>query len=286
MNVLITGGAGYIGAALALALQKISEISKITLFDNLANNQYTVFATCKFTDKVTFIHGDILNNYLLQKTVKQHDIVVHLASAAEDIFKDGHHTEQVNHWGTTQLCDALAMYNKKLIYLSWDSTLQDEVSIYQDINASSYFRAEFQIKRLREYLIIHCGEVYGYSPTFNISSHINCWMAQAITKNKIEIPGNGRHTINIISLQNVVMALSHAIINYKQGDYNVAGSHLQMLDILEHMQNTFASLEFVFINPHLQLPSKQELKHTYEVIFPSHSLKVDLADYRQKLCFY
>ena len=43
MNVLITGGAGYIGTELIYKLGELSEVDNILVYDNLSRGNYNLF---------------------------------------------------------------------------------------------------------------------------------------------------------------------------------------------------------------------------------------------------
>ena len=43
MNILITGGAGYIGTELIYILEADNAVHKIVVYDNLSQNNYTLF---------------------------------------------------------------------------------------------------------------------------------------------------------------------------------------------------------------------------------------------------
>ena len=43
MNVLITGGAGYIGTKLVYTLEKESSINSIVVYDNFSRDNYNLF---------------------------------------------------------------------------------------------------------------------------------------------------------------------------------------------------------------------------------------------------
>lgn len=82
-NVLITGGAGFIGSSLTLTL--IEKGYSITILDNLSEqihgqnpNESELFRRIK--DKVNFITGDVTNRIDWLKALKGQDIVVHLAA--------------------------------------------------------------------------------------------------------------------------------------------------------------------------------------------------------------
>ena len=82
-NVLITGGAGFIGSSLTLTL--IEKGYSVTILDNLSEqihgqnpNDSELFRRIK--DKVNFIKGDVTNKVDWLKALKGQDVVVHLAA--------------------------------------------------------------------------------------------------------------------------------------------------------------------------------------------------------------
>lgn len=83
MNILLTGGTGYIGSHLTVLLQQCGH--NLVLFDNLHNSKKNVLAKIKTITSIkpTFIHGDLLNTRLLSKTLSQFhiDTVIHLGAS-------------------------------------------------------------------------------------------------------------------------------------------------------------------------------------------------------------
>ncbi|ETR72658.1 MAG: HrEpiB [Candidatus Magnetoglobus multicellularis str. Araruama] len=75
-NILVTGGAGYIGAVLVPAL--LSEGFQVTVIDNFMYNQTSLLDCCHYPD-ITLIHGDIRNKSLLKKHLSHADIIIPLA---------------------------------------------------------------------------------------------------------------------------------------------------------------------------------------------------------------
>jgi dTDP-L-rhamnose 4-epimerase len=81
-NVLITGGAGFIGSNLALKL--INQGYSVTVLDNLSEqihgNPQTSSLYQSIKDKVNFIQGDVRIKEDWYKALKNQNIVVHLAA--------------------------------------------------------------------------------------------------------------------------------------------------------------------------------------------------------------
>jgi UDP-glucose 4-epimerase len=68
-RVLITGGAGFIGSALASDLIKRSKDNQVTVFDDLSSGR-----------KDFFVYGSTLDISALQNVVEFSDTVFHLAA--------------------------------------------------------------------------------------------------------------------------------------------------------------------------------------------------------------
>lgn len=111
-NILITGGAGFIGSSLALGL--IAKGYKVTVLDNLSpqihgedGNKSELFL--KIRDKVNFIKGDVINSDDWRKALKEQDIVVHLAAetgTGQSMYEINKYID-VNIKGTSNLLDIL-----------------------------------------------------------------------------------------------------------------------------------------------------------------------------------
>src|SRR5258706_9009298 len=264
MNVLITGGAGYIGTELVYTLGEINEVESVVVYDNLSRGNYNLFIGHKVApQKVKFIQGEILDSRKLLNVLKGIDVVFHLAAKVTTPFAntDGHVYEQTNHWGTAELTYALEETDvKKLIFLSStgvygntkqaanEETLPEPDSFY----SISKLRAERHVQRLvdkMQTIIIRLGNVYGYSKSMRFDAVINRFMFDAHFANRITINGSGsqpRSFIHIDKTTNVLAQLLNADI--PGGTYNLADKTLSILDIVEVMKIIYPDLESFFIN--------------------------------------
>jgi UDP-glucose 4-epimerase len=89
-TVLVTGGAGFIGAHLMRALR--ARGAEVRVFDNLLRSDPMVVDEIQATEGVTLIEGDIRYRGAVQKAIAGADYVVHLASIA--INKSVAHPEE------------------------------------------------------------------------------------------------------------------------------------------------------------------------------------------------
>ncbi|WP_409415534.1 NAD-dependent epimerase/dehydratase family protein [Flavobacterium sp. PS2] len=116
-NILITGGAGFIGSNLALKL--IEKGHKITVLDNLSkqihgeNPVETSPLFKKIKDKVVFIEGTVTSRADWEKALENQNVIVHFAAetgTGQSMYCIEKYTE-VNIQGTAIMLDILA--NKK-----------------------------------------------------------------------------------------------------------------------------------------------------------------------------
>jgi dTDP-L-rhamnose 4-epimerase len=113
MNILITGGAGFIGSNLALNL--ISKGHYVTVLDNLSkqihgdNPVITSPLYRSIVDKVKFIKGTITSSEDIRNAIDGQDVIVHLAAetgTGQSMYQIAHYTD-VNIGGTALLLDIL-----------------------------------------------------------------------------------------------------------------------------------------------------------------------------------
>ena len=111
-NILITGGAGFIGSNLTVKL--VSKGYNITILDNLSkqihaeNQDSALYNSIK--DKATFILGDVCNKSDWEKALKGQDAVIHLAAetgTGQSMYEITRYNE-VNIIGTAHLLNILA----------------------------------------------------------------------------------------------------------------------------------------------------------------------------------
>lgn len=103
-RVCITGGAGFIGSSLALAL---ADTNEIVLFDNLHRN---ALGDTGLLDRpnVTLVQGDVLDVEAVRRAVDGAHIVVHMASIAgvDTVMKNPVRTMEVSLLGTYNVLEA------------------------------------------------------------------------------------------------------------------------------------------------------------------------------------
>ncbi|MEQ8583194.1 MAG: SDR family oxidoreductase [Marinoscillum sp.] len=270
MNVLITGGAGYLGTELIKELSKNPEVKEIRIYDNLSRDNYALFTGHKYDNKenISFIHGELLDSRKLRKALDGVDAVFHLAAKVTSPFAntDPHFFEQVNHWGTAELVYAAEESGvKHFIYSSsvgvyGSSSSEMDESTHPNprtFYAISKHRGEEHVTRLNEKMkthIIRCGNIFGYSRSMRFDSVINKFVFESNFSNRISIHGNGKQYRSFAHVDYVADTFNRLLTsNVPSGVYNLVELNISVLDIVDVLKEVNPELEFIFINQHLKL---------------------------------
>lgn len=115
-NILITGGAGFIGTNLAIRL--VSEGYNVTILDNflrqIHGDKNELDPALK--NSVTLLKGDVNNRDAFYNALNNQNCVIHLAAetgTGQSMYDISHYTE-VNIQGTSLLCDYIVNENHAL----------------------------------------------------------------------------------------------------------------------------------------------------------------------------
>ncbi len=130
MNILLTGGAGYIGSHTAVDLVEAGH--KVVLFDNLSNSCRDVVGRLEriTNQSIPFVEGDIRDTLLLSKTIKEKkvDAVIHFAgfkAVGESVKRPLEYFDN-NVGGTTSLLEAMQENQVKTLVFSSSATVYGE----------------------------------------------------------------------------------------------------------------------------------------------------------------
>ena len=125
-KMLVTGGAGFIGANFVHYTLSNRPVYKITVIDNLtyAGNPDNLSSVL---DKVEFVTGDICDRELMDKLVGETDIVVHFAAEShnDNSLRDPWPFINTNLIGTATILEAVRKHNKQLHHISTDEVYGD-----------------------------------------------------------------------------------------------------------------------------------------------------------------
>lgn len=302
MTILVIGGAGYVGAELISKLPSIFD--EVIIYDNLSRKNFNFFFGIHKLDnnRITFIHGDILDTRKLSKVIQKASIVVHLAAKVTTPFANqhSHAFDQVNNWGTSEVVRLVEQSKvQKFIYASSTSvygTSQEEIEmgIESEIKPETYYSiskadGEKHVERLLtsniQTYILRLGNIYGYSKCMRLDSVINKFMFEANFTKRLRIDGTGNQLRSFIHIDRLVNELSYIITNeVDSGKYNVVENVFSINEIVDEFRNIFPDLEMLFVNQNLEMKS---LNVAPNLFLPSRfvSLKEDLMQFKKEFTF-
>jgi dTDP-glucose 4,6-dehydratase len=125
-KLLVTGGAGFIGANFVHYTLRNHPDYQVTVIDKLtyAGNPDSLNS---ILDKIDFITGDICDRELMDKLVGETDIVVHFAAEShnDNSLRDPWPFINTNLVGTATILEAVRKHDKRLHHISTDEVYGD-----------------------------------------------------------------------------------------------------------------------------------------------------------------
>tara|TARA_R110002020_G_scaffold55364_6_gene153723 strand:+ start:351 stop:1382 length:1032 start_codon:yes stop_codon:yes gene_type:complete len=227
MNVLITGGAGYIGTVLTEELLKMSNaIDKIYVLDNLSYKQESCVPFCR-SPKYEFVYGDVRDTVLLDNLLKKVDLIFPLAAivgfpacarnprAAQEINCD-----HVKHIAQNSMGKRVIYPNTNSGYGATGSICTEETSLNPiSIYGKTKCEAEKHILD-NGHTSLRLATVFGTSYRFRKDLLVNDFTLKAIIDRYIVLfePNFKR---NYIHIRDVIKAMVHMMgIPRTAGTYN------------------------------------------------------------------
>lgn len=118
MNILITGGAGFIGSHLAEALLQSGH--SVTVIDDLSTGRFENIAHLTGSANFEFAIETISDRIVMDRLVSRCDLIYHLAAAVgvKLIVQDPVHTIETNVTGTNMVLKTALRYRKKVLIAS------------------------------------------------------------------------------------------------------------------------------------------------------------------------
>jgi dTDP-glucose 4,6-dehydratase len=126
MRILVTGGAGFIGANFVHWTRRSRPDVKITVLDKLTYaSDGTALAAVR--DSIAFVEGDISDAALMDSLVADTDLVVHFAAEShnDNSLSDPTPFVQTNLIGTFTILEAVRRHDKRLHHVSTDEVYGD-----------------------------------------------------------------------------------------------------------------------------------------------------------------
>jgi len=298
MNVLITGGAGYIGSVLVEKLlgwqsltsvssetgylmfqQFASRVNKLVVLDNLSRKQNTLGKFCS-DDRFVFVNGTVTNIDLVSQILEEHDIDVIIPLAGivgyPSCKKDPALAWSLNYGAVNAMIDELGPKHK-LIIASTNSgygSRPDGQPITEDdplnpisVYGLSKIEAEKAVLEVGG-VSLRLATVMGYSPCMRLDLMVNNFVWNASKNREITLFEKG-FTRNYIHVEDVCQAVMLAIDKYEEMSgkaYNVGLSEANLTK--EELANEIAKYTELHIleAPLMEDPDKRDYKISNERI--------------------
>lgn len=274
MRVLITGGAGYLGAALAGRLAKREDVDEIIVYDNLSRGGEALLLSGGLpgrTQPVRLVRADLLDTRRLSRALDGVDLVFHLAARVTTPFAHGdiHVYDQVNRWGTAELGRLLESPTssvRRLVNVS-------SAAIYGDTTAparvgsapapvSAYGASKWEGERLLERLAgrldlcqVRCANVYGYGVAMRFDAVVNRLLFEAHFSGRMTLDGSGeqrRSFVHVDAAASVLELMGDGGLG--TGTFHLVERTGTVLDVARAIGELYPEVESLFISQHLRLP--------------------------------
>jgi len=245
INVLVVGGAGYIGGAVTDILMKKN--IPFTVYDKLLYEH-------QYFKPVDFIYGDIRDTKKLKRLLANYTHVIWLAAIVGDAACQikPELTIETNQNSVKWLSEN---YNGRIIFTSTCSVYgqnDSEVDENSSLNPLSlYAKTKVEAeKSLRDKnsLIFRLGTVFGVSDTYSrlrMDLVVNYMTANAATKGKLSVFG-GSQWRPLIHVYNVAEAIVDNLEKPITGIYNLATLNYQIKDLAKEISKiTGCKIEYV-----------------------------------------
>lgn len=258
MNVLVCGGAGFIGSAFIKNYHQNNKDSKITNLDNLTiGSNLQNLKEIKDSSNYKFIKDDIRNESIIDSLVKDSDITINFAaeSHVDRSIADPKPFLETNIFGTYSILEAIRKHDKQFIHVSTDE-------VYGDAQGKSSFNEDSQINPSNPYaatkaaadnLVLSYHRTYGincittrctnnFGPNQFPEKLIPKTIIRSIKNLKIPLYGDGTQIRSWIHVNDHVQAIESLISKGKPGHvYNITAYEEitnksiveKILDILE-----------------------------------------------------
>lgn len=189
MNILVTGGSGFIGSRVVDKL--VDAGHKVTIFDSRPPNR----------SDISFVEGNITSKMDVRKALRKgFDVVYHIAAFSNiDLVKDNPITTiESNIVGTAYLLEESRQCGiKRFILASSVYVYGNRGHLYTTCKKSSELlcRNYYELYSL-PYTLLRYGTAYG--PGSRGADVISLFVKQAVAENKLVIHGSGRQRRNFI----------------------------------------------------------------------------------------
>jgi len=238
-NILVVGGAGYIGGALTDRLNDCN----IRVYDNLLYDNV-------YRKPVEFVFGDIRDTSKLYKHLKWADAVIWLAAIVGDPACNLNQdlTVDINERSVQWLCEN---YDGRIVFIStcsvygFNEKLLDEESELNPLSLYAWTKLNSE-KHLegKNAIIFRLGTVYGLGDIYSrlrMDLVVNILTAHALKLKKITVYGGEQHR-PLIHVKDIALAIEKVVNQKITGVFNLHSLNTTVINIADAIKTHFPKL--------------------------------------------
>ena len=260
LNILVTGGAGFIGSNISKALIEHKNINKVIVLDNLSTASEENISQLKSHPSFTFFRGDIRDINVCIEASQGVDVICHQAAlgSVPRSISDPLTTHDVNCTGTLNIFNAAKQNNiRKVVFASSSSVYGDNPALpKKEENIGKPLSPYAVTKQANEQYAHAFSKVYGFnyiglryfnvfgphqSPNGPYAAVIPLFILNTLLDKPSVINGDGLQSRDFTYVSNVVQANLNSIFSNDadawNNIYNIAyGSRANLLELYDLIQ--------------------------------------------------
>lgn len=264
MNILVTGGAGFIGKHLVKFL--IENKNNVSILDNFSNSDKKWISKFK-KYQIKIFEGDIRNDEDILKATKDQDVVIHLAAkiSVEESIKNPSETFEINVKGTEKVLEICKKNNVKKIIVASSAAVYGEgnekykITEQTKLNAISPY-GESKIEMEKEiikfcsnnqinYVILRFFNIYGLDQSMEYAGVITKFLEKIEKSENLIIFGDGMQTRDFVAIEDIINSIHNAMEYTENGIFNIAsGEKITIKELAKLMillSNKTLGIEYV-----------------------------------------
>ena len=244
MNILIVGGAGYVGGVVTDLL--IKNKYNVTVYDSLLYED-------QYMKDCPFILGDVRDESKLKGLLNKFDTVVWIAALVGDgaCNIDPKLTNEINFKSVEFLSQnfngRIVFFSTCSVYGAQNQLLNENSSVNPlSLYASTKLKAESALKN-KNAIIFRLGTLFGLSDKFarlRMDLVVNTLTAKAFIENKINVFG-GEQYRPLLHVRDAAKAIHESISSKEVGIFNLSLDNFKIIDIANAIKDHFPSLEIL-----------------------------------------